>query len=105
MSTAELACATASRCGPSRGCGRACSKSERGLAARHIVEWAKAPELRFAISNGMTLCRECHMRLHRRPIREARLVLCACGCGTLISSIDRYGRPRRYVNRHGEDQP
>jgi HNH endonuclease len=47
-----------------RACGRQCKKHERGLAAHHILEWAANPAERFELSNGLTLCRDCHMRLH-----------------------------------------
>lgn len=83
-----------------QSCGRICKKHECGLAAHHIAPYATTPELRFALSNGMTLCRDCHMSLHRRAPRPPSVVPCACGCGELLSSIDRYGRPRRFVNHH-----
>src|SRR5919197_6687562 len=41
-------------------CGRQCKKYERGLAAHHIKPYAEYPELRYEITNGMTLCRQCH---------------------------------------------
>jgi hypothetical protein len=83
-------------------CGRVCKKYERGLAAHHIFPWAESPATRFDLSNGMTLCRACHMELHGRAPTKPALIPCACGCGTMIPSRDPYGRPRRYVIRHAK---
>jgi 5-methylcytosine-specific restriction endonuclease McrA len=83
-------------------CGRTCKKSEKGLAAHYLKAYAKYPELRFDINNGITLCRECHMREHGKNY-VVEYIPCACGCGTLIRSRDIYGsRPRKYVNHHGK---
>jgi len=82
-------------------CGRHCKRYERGLAAHHIKPYAEYPELRYEIANGMTLCRQCHMHLHGKPLSPKQQVPCACGCGMLIDAVDPYGRPRRYVNYHG----
>lgn len=48
-------------------CGRKSMKGQKAvLHADHIQEFAKFPELRFAIDNGRTLCKQCHSKRHRR---------------------------------------
>jgi len=81
-------------------CGRQCKQRERGLAAHHIKPYADYPELRYEVSNGLTLCRQCHMTLHDKTPAIQERIPCACGCGTMIDPFDPYGRPRRYVNHH-----
>lgn len=34
--------------------------SKRRLVVHHIRRWADAPELRFVVTNGVTLCKLCH---------------------------------------------
>lgn len=34
------------------------------LNAHHVKPWATYPELRFDVNNGMTLCVDCHKRVH-----------------------------------------
>lgn len=45
---------------------RICNQNSRTLRAHHIWEFAKFPELRFAINNGLTLCNECHKKIHKK---------------------------------------
>lgn len=36
------------------------------LNAHHIKSWANFPELRFEVSNGLTLCVNCHKEIHKK---------------------------------------
>jgi hypothetical protein len=81
-------------------CRRRCRKYERGLAAHHVKSYAAHPALRYEVSNGLTLCRSCHLHLHGRAPKPRPLIECACGCGSMIEATDRYGRARSYVNHH-----
>jgi hypothetical protein len=81
-------------------CGRQCKKREKGLAAHHLKSYTKYPKLRFEVSNGLTLCRRCHMTRHGKTVPPVKQILCACGCGTLTNSRDIQGRPRKYVYGH-----
>ena len=83
-----------------QNCRRRCRKHERGLAAHHVKPYALHPSLRYDVSNGLTLCRSCHLQLHGRAPKPQALIECACGCGTMIEPSDRYGRARQYVNHH-----
>ena len=47
---------TCQRCG--------CNKSG-SLNAHHIKEWAIYIDLRYDVSNGITLCKKCHIKLHK----------------------------------------
>lgn len=46
---------------------QACGSSKSGaLNAHHILPYAKFPHKRFDISNGITLCKECHKKVHSK---------------------------------------
>lgn len=42
-----------------------CGYRGRQLTAHHISPWSANKELRFTVSNGITLCRSCHCALHK----------------------------------------
>jgi len=43
-----------------------CTRKKASLNAHHIQRWAEFPELRFVVSNGITLCRTCHRSIWGR---------------------------------------
>ena len=46
-------------------CQKCDATKRRELVAHHVVPWSKDRSLRFAVSNGLTLCRSCHAAHHR----------------------------------------
>lgn len=45
-----------------------CSSTDR-LHAHHIKRWKDYPELRYEVSNGVTLCHPCHEKAHGRGFK------------------------------------
>ena len=43
-----------------------CNQLGGNLIAHHINNFADFPELRFAINNGITFCKECHKKFHKK---------------------------------------
>lgn len=42
-----------------------CGKTGRNLNAHHIKPFSLYPDMRFDVNNGTTLCRECHIKIHK----------------------------------------
>lgn len=49
-----------------RFCCKNCGTTQKPLNAHHKQPWAKYPDLRYDINNGITLCEDCHKKIHRR---------------------------------------
>ena len=47
-----------------------CGARGGNLNAHHIKSYAKYPDLRLEISNGITLCEQCHKELHKQLRRK-----------------------------------
>lgn len=43
--------------------------SKKKINAHHIVRWVDSIELRFDLSNGVTLCENCHKLIHKGEIK------------------------------------
>lgn len=43
---------------------QACGQHTSTLNAHHIYNWKDYPDLRFDVTNGITLCKDCHIKFH-----------------------------------------
>ncbi len=48
-----------------------CGETGKRLNAHHILGFKKYPSMRLVIKNGVTLCEECHIELHRKHKKYA----------------------------------
>ena len=58
-------------------CGKHCEKEN--IIAHHKKSFSDYPELRFDVNNGITLCRNCHAKIHNYNgsfISKGELALC-----------------------------
>lgn len=49
------------------------------LAAHHIFSWAEYPALRYEQSNGITLCEDCHDKIHGKSKKPKTFACIDCG--------------------------
>lgn len=50
-----------------------CGETEDTIYAHHILSWKDYPELRYKLSNGICLCRSCHLKLHKHRKRNLNI--------------------------------
>lgn len=48
---------------------RLCGYKGNKIVAHHLKLFSKFPELRFAIDNGLTICRSCHAKIHKPALK------------------------------------
>ncbi|MDE2020985.1 MAG: HNH endonuclease, partial [Patescibacteria group bacterium] len=66
--------------------------SNRKLNAHHIKPYSTHPRLRFVVSNGKTLCGECHSAVHGfKPMNRDSVCV---DCGKRCTNKNRQGKPR-----------
>lgn len=56
-----------------------CGQKGGYLNAHHIQQWANFPELRFELSNGITLCESCHDKEHGFNRKKKTYSCVVCG--------------------------
>lgn len=66
-----------------------CGTKKKKLYTHHIKSWASSPQLRYLLSNGITLCYLCHKSITGNELSYERL------CYTLISGQNLMNRLRK----------
>lgn len=71
--------------------GYACQRcgGKGRIHAHHIKPWAEYPELRFDVSNGLTLCEDCHGKEHGKDFSNRRNKICP-DCGKQTKGRGQY---------------
>jgi 5-methylcytosine-specific restriction endonuclease McrA len=76
------------------------------LQAHHVKRWADHPELRFAVSNGVTLCKACHQKTAGKELQMeatlSQLVLPARSAAQIM--VMRYARRPPEQARQAEER-
>ena len=61
------------------------------IHAHHVKPWAECPESRLDVSNGITLCVDCHGKLHGKDFTNRRTKDCP-DCGKKTTGRGKQGR-------------
>lgn len=72
----------------------------RHIQAHHIKRWADYPMLRYQVSNGITLCDQCHKKVWNKEKEFEALFLSKIGYGS--SSVDLLAK--MYENREKNEE-
>ncbi len=64
-------------------CKRCGSRAK--LQAHHIRSWADAPDIRFVLSNGITLCKKCHDQIKGQEEGWAAICTALINTNTFIN--------------------
>lgn len=59
---------------------QSCDATKAVLHPHHIKSWAKHPELRFKVCNGLTLCEGCHGKVHGIDFNKTKKLLLCKNC-------------------------
>jgi len=76
-----------------------CGASGVKLHAHHIKSFADHPGLRYEVSNGKTLCIDCHGDKHGKDFRKSESSTCP-HCGAETSGRGKNGRCRSCAIKH-----
>jgi len=76
-----------------------CGASGVKLHAHHIKSFADHPALRYEVSNGKTLCLDCHGEEHGKDFSNRRTTTCP-HCGAETSGRGKNGRCRSCAIKH-----
>jgi len=78
----------------------------QGRDAHHIKPWKENPKLRFDVSNGITLCLECHKKYGRggRPkIKDGKAVTLYISFDTIERLKDQAYKNKKSMSQYVED--